>query len=748
MRCPTAPWAWALAAGMSLTLIPSCLRAQSRPDAHREAPEIRNLTLRGVSHVDPTDLQKSLATLPTMCKSPILEPFCLISHSPTFVDRNYLNETEFARDVLRIRAYYWMRGYRDTQVDTSVTRVGKHLVDVTFDVHENAPTLVRRIVLQYDSTLISNKQRDRSTLLRAGKPLDLTLLDTMVVDFQTILWNKGYGDATVDTSTVVDTAARLGDVTLRMVPNRLTTVGTITVTGNQKVATKTILNLIKLQPRGLYKYDDVLESQRNLYVSNLFRQATVYVPFQRDSVKDVEVNVTESPLHAAHVGVGGDNVNFLQLETQYTSYNLLGGARRLDVAANAGNLLSRGLSGRAGFQNVTKNSGAFTNPDVFLQPTWTASVTLAQPAFVRPDNQFGVSFFTHRQMAPAVFVDRGYGTELTFTRQIALRAPASLSYRYEVNRVDASDVYFCVNYGVCDTTSIGALRSHASLSPLTLAAFIDRSDQPFEPTQGYVARLSAEHASSLTLSDYRYNRFSLDAAAYTHRTGSRQVFSAHLRLGIVRALANSNSDIAALHPTKRFYAGGAQSVRGFGENQLGPRILTIAPEQLDSAHAVTATGAPCDTHTEAVRLCDPNSGTLTDAQFNPQPLGGTSLVEASVEYRFPLPIFRPHFEGAVFVDGGIVGQTSVRNVADLTNLTRGMGAVTPGFGVRYVSPVGPIRFDVGLNPQRAEQLSVVTSVVENGQQKIIPLSTQRRYLPTGGGLLNRMVLHFSIGEAY
>jgi outer membrane protein assembly factor BamA len=77
-----------------------------------------------------------------------------------------------------------------------------------------------------------------------------------------------------------------------------------------------------------------------------------------------------------------------------------------------------------------------------------------------------------------------------------------------------------------------------------------------------------------------------------------------------------------------------------------------------------------------------------------------------------------------------------------------MGAVTPGFGVRYVSPVGPIRFDIGLNPQRAEELSVVTSVVENGQQKIIPLTTQRRYLPTGGGLLNRMVLHFSIGEAY
>jgi outer membrane protein assembly complex protein YaeT len=733
---------------MTLALIPSCLRAQAAPDDHREAPEVRNLTLRGVTHVDPTDLQKSLSTQATTCKNVLLEPFCLISHSPTFVDRHYLDETEFARDVLRIRAYYWTRGYRDTQVDTTVARVGKHLVDVTFDVHENAPTRVRRLVLQYDSTLISNKQRDHSTLLHAGDPLDLTQLDTMVVNFQTILWNQGYGDATVDTTTVVDTAAKLGDVTVRMVPNRLTTVGTITITGNQKVATRTILNLIKLRPRTLYKYQDVLESQRNLYVSNLFRQATVYVPFQRDSVKNVEISVTEAPLHMAHVGVGANNIDFLQLETQYTAFNLFGGARRLDIAANAGNLLAQQLSGRAGFQNVT-NGGPFQRSNIFLAPTWNASVTLAQPAFLqRPENQVGVSFFTHRQMAPSVFVDRGYGGQLTFTRQIALRAPASLTYRYELNRVDASDVYFCVNYGVCDTTSIGALRSHATLSPLTLSAFVDRSDQPFEPTKGYVARIDAEHASSATLSDYRYNRVSFDAAAYTHRSGSKQVFSAHLRLGFVRALANSRTDIAALHPTKRFYAGGAQSVRGFGENMLGPRILTIAPDQLDSAHAVTTTGAPCDTHSLAIQACDPNTGTLTDASFNPQPLGGTSLLEGSVEYRFPLPMFRPHLEGAVFVDGGIVGQTPVHNVADLTSLTHGMGAVTPGFGIRYVSPVGPIRFDIGINPQRAEVLTVVTSVVENGQQKIIPLSTQRRYLPTGGGLLNRMVLHFSIGEAY
>ena len=91
------------------------------------------------------------------------------------------------------------------------------------------------------------------------------------------------------------------------------------------------------------------------------------------------------------------------------------------------------------------------------------------------------------------------------------------------------------------------------------------------------------------------------------------------------------------------------------------------------------------------------------------------------------------FTGAVFVDGGIVGQSALTSITSLQNLARnGTGAITPGFGVRYESPVGPIRFDVGFNPKVKEQLTVVTSIVENGQNRIIPLSTPRRYSPGGG----------------
>jgi outer membrane protein assembly factor BamA len=288
------------------------------------------------------------------------------------------------------------------------------------------------------------------------------------------------------------------------------------------------------------------------------------------------------------------------------------------------------------------------------------------------------------------------------------------------------------------------------LSPLTLTGFIDRSDQPFSPTKGYVARLDIEHASSFTLSDYRYNRFFFDAAIYGHRSRTNQVYSAHLRAGFVRALSGG-TDNGAIHPRKRFYAGGANSVRGFGESQLGPRILTIDGDTTFFNATTTLPGAAgtCALTVEAVKYCNPNAASLRSTNFTPQPLGGTSLLEGSVEYRIPLPLGQTlrHFVGAIFIDAGIVGRGQIRGVQTLSAITRGTTAITPGFGIRYQSPVGPIRIDFGINPNRTEELSVVTAVRDStGQVRIISLPTARHYSQGGG--FRRLVLHFSIGEAY
>ncbi len=733
---------------LALAALVPAANAQNTRNQQREAPEVRKLTVSGVKHVDLHDLESSLSTQASKCRSLIIEPFCLISHSPTFVDRHYFDQLEFERDVLRIRLYYWKRGWRDVTVDTSVTKSGTRQVHVAFKVHENEPTTIRKIAIVYDSTLMSDRTRNRLTLLHAKDPLDLVMLDSMRLLFQNQLWDQGFGDAVVDTIVRVDSIARLGDVTLTLTPNRRTTIGRIDIGGNQRVSDKTILDAITFRTGDLYRQSSVLESQRNLYESDLFRLVAIDVPPQFDSVKNVNIDVTEAPLHSARVGPGLNNIDFLQFQTHYTSYNLFGGARRLDVDAVVGNLLAPSLQGRGFFRNVGADVPD-SNVAPYLAPTYNASIAFSQPSFLsRPADAAGFSAFTHRSINPGVFIDRGFGGTATLTHQLAIRAPLSINYRYEINRVQASDVYFCVNYGVCDTLTIGTLRSHQSLSPLTLTGFIDRSDVPFEPTKGYVARLDFEHASALTGSDYRYNRAFLDVSAYTHRSGSpRYAYSAHLRMGWVRSLAGG-ADAGVLHPRKRFYAGGANSVRGFAENMLGPRILTIDDSTLIKARSLP--GGTCALTTTAVQFCDPNSPTLKNTDFLPQPLGGTSLLEGSVEARFPLPLGQTlrNFEGAVFIDGGVVGSAPIHGFQTLGNIVKGQSAVTPGFGIRYISPVGPIRIDFGINPSRTEKLDVVTAVPDStGRVHITPLTAQRVYSP-GRTLLDRLVLHFSIGEAY
>jgi outer membrane protein insertion porin family/translocation and assembly module TamA len=723
------------------------VRLLGQGEDQREAPEVRKLELRGVHSVSPRDLEKSIATTASKCRSLLLMPFCWVSKSPTFVSKHYLDRTEFRRDVLRILVFYWKRGYREATVDTAITRIGRGAVKVLFDIHEGPPTVITAMRVEYDSTLVNERRVKKMSILRAGDPLNLVVLDTMRLMFQLDMWDKGYADALVDTVISVNAQQRRAAVLLRVNPRWRTTVGTITVHGNEQVNVRTIANSILLRTGRIFRYTDLTESQRNLYESNLFKLALFSVEPRPDSVKDINIEVRETKMHEARTAGGFNNIDFFQTDGRFTDYNTFGGARRLDIVGTVGNLGASSLAGQGIFRQPPR--GFVAEGASFTQPTWQVSADVKQPAWLRkPENALSLGGFAHRRAAPAVYIDRGYGGQLAFTRTLAPRATASAAYRFEITRVEATDVYFCVNYGVCDFPTIESLRLHQRMNPLQLSASIDRTDIPFSPTKGFIGRVDLEHASSITVSDYRYNRVFADGAVYTHfrypsRDPRSQVLAAHARVGFVRALASANTGIELLHPRTRFYAGGSHSVRGYDENQLGPRILTIPPQDL--------LDAGCDTSAANIRSCNPNAAGLGDGKFTPRPVGGTSLLEGSVEWRMP---FAQKMEWAAFLDGAIVGGSRLQNLADIRQIVRGSGAITPGVGFRYKSPVGPIRIDLGYNPKQTQHLRVVTTSVDSlGHPQLVPLDQLRAYT-TGGkatgfwGLFNRMVLHLSIGQAY
>jgi len=696
--------------------------------------------------VKQSELLQNIYTTASSCNSIILKPFCWISKSKYFFTKKYLDHKELERDVLRARVFYWKRGYREAEVDTAVVPRGRNKVGVTFLIKEGPATTVSNIVVSQPTALLSQREIGRRVVLGKDGPLNMIRLDSSRVFLQQSLNDKGYADAEVDTSVVLDAASHSAVVTLTLNPKYKTTVEDIVVNGNDDVSERTIRKSLTFHIGDIFLRSEMLRSQRALYESNLFRRAAIEPrpPIDiatPDSAKVIVVTVQEAPPREARLSAGFNTIDFFQLEGRFTHYNFLGSARRLDIQAAIGNLFASSLNGRGIFRNASVPQTS--NLARYFVPTYNASIDLRQPWFGSPHNELALSLFTHRRSAPGIYVDRGYGTSITFTRELMERAPASANYRFEISKVDAGDVYFCINYGVCDFPTLEALRGNQRLSPFTITSTIDRTNDPFSPNRGFRANGSVEHASAFTLSDFRYNRATADGAAFL-QVRKRGAIGAHARIGWVNSLGSTTQAVGVnaslgggiLHPRKRFYAGGSHSVRGFGENQLGPRVLTVPIGVLQSHDTLNA---QC-TQGIDVTACNPNATGLKDRDFEPRPLGGNFVAEGSVEARFPV---WQDLLGAAFVDAGMVSQRT--NPA----LPKRRAAITPGFGVRYRSPVGPIRADIGFNPGTSESLPVVTESIVNGQKTLVTLQTRRIYAPSkGGGILNRMVLHLSIGEAF
>ena len=808
----------ALLALPAVAALPAAARAQTARDAsdQTERPEVREVRIVGTKALPASEVADAIATKASGCLSLVFRPFCLFTRSPYVYARRYLDREEFQRDVVRLLVFYYKRGWRDAQVDTAVARSGRNTVSVTFTVREGGPTRTAAVTIDDPTNTLRARDRDRLLAPEPGRPFNTLRLDSAVVRVRDAYWDRGYGNAVVDRPAIaVDDSADTAAARIPVRRGPLTPIGRIDLVRlgpNARVKDETIRNAMTVKPGDLFRRKEVARSQRALYESGLFRSAlidtavatqagngqtvcaaqaagavgapaatrpaTAAAAAAPDSVKNLVVCVLEAPLREARTSVGFTTADFLQVEGRYTHNYFLGGARRLNVQATVGNLGARGFYQALPqnvFQNPFKRVEGGTESRFFL-PTYLVGVDLQQRDVGSPRNTLGFGVFASRRLSPGVFVDQGQGANVSFTRLVGERTPVSASYRFELNKVQAGDVYFCVNFGVCDQPTIAAVSRAKRLAPVALTASTGRVDDPLSPRRGVLGRVEVEHASALTLSDFRYNRVLAQLSHYRPApVFPRVTLAARVRAGYVRAAGGGGSSAELLHPRTRFYAGGAQSVRGYGENQLGPRVLTVAPgdvlgvPQRDSARFLAdARFDVCRGSDDlALRACFGARNTarslagdtsqlafpIADESYTPRPLGGTALVEANLEARFP--IWRQLF-GAVFVDAGVLGEGSLRDVSG------GTRAVTPGFGVRYRSPVGPVRVDLGIRPKLQETLPVITQTSGGGLNTLLDLSSGlgcegtgfgcRRYPQenTTGikGAVRRLVLHLSIGEAF
>jgi outer membrane protein insertion porin family len=724
----------ALLAASLLMATPFVARAQAPavPVDPRDSMDVASLAFDGAKEVSTSDLKQVIFTRTSSCRLVLVAPVCKLTPILLFTDRRRTTRQALGEDITSLRVYYWRRGYREAQVDT-VLAPAKRGVAVTFRIVEGEPTRVGALAVTQRAPVLSPAEVTDAVALREGEPLSLIALDSTLARLRVAVWNHGYGDARIDTVIPRPDASHVAPVTIDVDPRWITRVGDVQFEGNAALSDATLRRALLLRPGGLYTRDAVLETERRLFQSPAIARALVVTPAAGDSIKRISVAVTEtSPRHAS-VTLGFNTIDFGQAAVELR-HNTLGAGRWLSLRMAAGNLLGEQLNGRAVFRQAIPDGAS--DASVFLRPTYQGSLTLTQPWIAGARTSASVTLFGGRRSLPGVVVDDDAGVTLGLVHELAPKLPVGITYRLESTRVRGGAVYFCAGYGICDDATVNALSSRQRLAPIGVSGWIDRADDLEAPTRGYTAVVDAEHASSATGSTFSHERVSADGSYYRAFGRSEveedrfpKVLALHGRAGWVQPHG-------ILHPRARFYAGGMQSVRGFAENELGPQVLQVRRASL--------LAAGCTDATIASGACDPSG--IPSSEFFPRPTGGSSVIEGSAELRLPLG---SKLGGVVFLDGAYVGTSGLDVPA------HGRGAITPGGGLRYRSPLGVLRLDLGLRPVGAQSLPVVAAVADaGGAEHIVRLATEKSYSPIDPdpgalrSLARRLVVHFAMGQAF
>lgn len=710
--------------------------------------DVATLTFPGALSVSVTDLKLVVFTRASPCRLPFLIPVCKLTPSQFFTDRRRTTSAALGEDITALRVYYWRRGFRETRVDTLLVPVARGF-DIAFRIVEGEPTRIRQLDITQRQPVLSQVELARAVVVHDGEPLSLIALDTTLAHLRIAAWNKGYGNVRIDTTVPRPDAAHGVPVRIVIDPGPITRVGRVDFQGNHYLSGATLQRGVLLTPGTLYTHDAVLESQKRLLQSPAIARALVITPAGDDSLKALSFSVTETPRHHAEVTLGFNTIEFGQADAEIRD-NSLGSGRWLRAHVAVSNLLANQLDGRAIFQRSVPADATYDG-SAFLSPTYQASLTLTQPWIAGARTSAALTAFAGRRSLVGVVIDEDMGADIGIVHEFAPKRPIGIHYRMESTRVQASAVYFCAGYGICDAATTQSLAQSKRLAPVALSASVDRSDDLEMPTSGYTALVDAEHASSVTGSEFAHHRVLADAALY-HAFGARPsrvseptplVLALHGRAGFVRPLASDRAALGLgsegagiLHPRARFYAGGMQSVRGFSENELGPRVV--------QARRASLLAVGCTDATIASGQCDPSA--VPNDQLFSRPTGGSSVIEGSAELRVPMLRL---IGGVLFVDGAYVGTSGLGISA------HGKGAVTPGVGFRYRSPLGVLRLDVGLRPVGEESLPVVVAIRDAaGNDRVVQLAREKNYsllAPSTGtlhSLARHLVVHFAMGQAF
>jgi outer membrane protein assembly complex protein YaeT len=514
-------------------------------------------------------------------------------------------------EVERLKAFYQRRGFYHARIATEVqVKDGKATVVVR--VEEGPPVKVTGVDVK-TTPLLPALAPDLAGLaqkhpLKVGDRFTEEDYESLKLLYLNYFLDHGYPRAKVEGKVYLDEVKDTADLRLTITPGALCHFGKVTLKGQTETPEWVIMRKLTFKEGQLFSFKELYDSQRRLYGLDLFQRATLTPQEVPESERHIPivVEVQDKKKRSLKLGLGYGDEDQFRVRGTLRFRNLADGGRLLDLDAKYSYRESR-LEG-----------------------------TLFNPQFWTSCNDLVVQAGLIRRYLPG-FTDRAWFTQVRLERELFEKVRGYLGHGLEFARP------FNIPEELLAITDTKAGKLYiASMAVFGLRR--DTTDNRIDPHRGSLLWIGGETAPDFFGSGLQYVRGMVEWRRYQGIIWPNLILAGRIKFGVIEPIQGTTE----IPIFKRFFCGGAESVRGYRLDYLGPR----------------------------------GSGGL--------PVGGNSLLEGSIETRIPL---YKEFRAVAFLDfGNVFLKPGDTNPGDLK--------YSSGVGVRYHTFFGPLGLDVGfpLNP--------------------------------------------------
>jgi outer membrane protein assembly complex protein YaeT len=548
---------------------------------------------------------------------------------------------------------------------------------VALRFREGPRTLVESIAFE-GNRAISPPELARESRLTPGEPLAFERVEQTRAAILHRYITRGYLYVRVEARDEIERERHSAVVHFVVQEGPQVRIGRILVSGNRRTQDDVVRDALAIQEGEVYDPEAMARSQTALLGLGVFRSVALRLqePEAPQETKDVVVEVSERPYATLAQGVGFSIADGPRAFLEYGRPNLFGRALELSARAKVNYLVP------TKWREVPQNEADRVEgrADVGLRTARLSSLSF--PTTARADM---IGEILHRTAYDLRRASGITGVDVNLTSRIS----ASLQYELEVDRIERTGAV-----GILTQADMERLRfadGVTTLQAIRPTIALDYRDNSAHPHRGWYASTSLEYERSLGTptqgalfgvfpgSDIHSNllKLSSTASAYVPVAGGT-VVALSLRGGKVFPLDDRSQTIIP----RRFFLGGASTMRGYGEEEMIPQDVRADLAAEARYCATSPAGIGC---TERGRRIQQGEQPVSE--------GGEAFLLAKAELRIPV---KGSLEAGLFFDlGNLWLDPSKVRFVDLRP--------NAGVGIRFVTPIGPAALDLGFNlsPDRA-----------------------------------------------